>query len=187
MSEIFPGAVLQYTAAVTDTITLNPAQVISAVGQVLSPQGITVQASNYTTPSLLDQAEILAVQSFSLPFNCTLSVGVQGNYGSENDVQSIVDNAFYQVTGQLPTSSSIPQIVSNPGGAGAGSTGQASQTPFASTGSGLSSIGDAFSGFFNSLSTGSTFAIIAVIVIIVVIIAIALLPDAPARVIRSFA
>lgn len=180
MSQVNPGAVIQYQASVTDTITLDPSQVISQVGQILSAEGLSIQDSSYTTPSVADQAEILVLQSFSLPFSVNLSVGVNGSYSSQDDVKSIIDNAFYQVTGQLPQSSSVPNILSNPG-ASAGATGETTQAGFSS-----SSIGDSISSFLNNLGTGTTFAIIAVIVIVVVIIAIVLVPDAPVRVLRSF-
>jgi hypothetical protein len=44
------------------------------------------------------------VTGLILPFTVTLAVTANSDYGEASDVQSIVNNAFYQVTGQMPTS-----------------------------------------------------------------------------------
>jgi hypothetical protein len=187
--QINPGAVLNYACQTTDTITQNPQDVISAVGQILRAQGISIQNSRVIAPGLVQQTEILIVQSFSIPFTAYLAVQTSPTgptYGSEDDVRSIVDNAFYQIVGQLPASSSIPSIASNPG-QDSGSTGEATPGGIGGDSSATSSsIGDSVSAFFNNLSAGSSFALIAVIVVIAIIIVLAVSPGSAAGVVRSF-
>ena len=189
--QINPGAVLNYACQTTDTITQNPQDVISAVGVILRGEGISIQNSRVVAPGLVKQAEILVVQSFSIPFTAYLTVQTSptgATYGSEDDVRSIIDNAFYQVVDQLPASSSIPTIASNPG-LDSGVTGEATPGGIggdSSTSDGSTSIGDSIANFFNSLTAGSSFALIAVVVVIVVIIALAISPGSAAGVVRSF-
>jgi hypothetical protein len=188
--QINPGAVLNYACQTTDTITQNPQDVISAVGQILRYQGLSIQNSRVVAPGLVQQTEILIVQSFSIPFTAYLAVQTSPTgpaYGSEDDVRSIIDNAFYQVVSQLPASSSIPSIASNPG-QDSGATGEATPGGIGgdSSASASSSIGDSVSAFFNNLSAGSSFALIAVIVVIAIIIVLAVSPGSAAGVVRSF-
>lgn len=109
---VTPGTMMTYSAqiyqgagAVFSANTLVTS--FASVGAILASEnsGIQIQASS--TSSFLN----LGLGNVQVALNLL----VNNNYASVADVQSLVDNAIYQVMGSLPNSSAITSVTS-PGG-----------------------------------------------------------------------
>jgi hypothetical protein len=171
------GDSLTYTAQVTNTLTLTPDGVIAQVKSILADEpGATpfvfVNSYQNTTPSLSSQIGILATTSFTLPFSVTMQVTTDGDWGDSSDLQAVIDNAFYQVTGKLPSASSITAINGEPTGQAAA----ANQNP-GGGGSASQSIGQIVSDFFSGLGTGGTLLTAGIVIIVVIILLVVLAPE----------
>ncbi len=140
------GSILTYNATFSTTYTSSLNDVLSSVGDALAPSGITIESQNFTEPDLLSMvADAATFSGFTV--QGSMQVQVSGSYNQPNDVKSIIDNAIYQVTGSLPSSSSISQVNGTATGQPAAS---ASTTP-----SFLSGV----SSWFSNLGTTSLFGV----------------------------
>jgi len=184
-----PGTFLNYNAQTSDSLTQNGEDIVGKVTGILQPQGIFVQAHQINSPGAISQIETLALSSFSIPIKVLMTVETDPNgdsYASEDDVRSIIDNAFWQIVGALPSSTvavgSTPKVTAPPA---PGVT--PNYSGFFDCMSQGGALGDCFSSLFSNLGTGTSFVIIGIIVLVVIILAVSLFPESPARVVRSFA
>ena len=91
------GATLVYNGQVTFTFgAMTLSDLISAIGPILNAEGILI--TNSSGPS-----SIASVISTS-PEPISIVVQLRNDYGLPNDVKAQIDNAIYQVTSVLPTS-----------------------------------------------------------------------------------
>lgn len=165
------GDVLTYTAQSSLGSYSQPNQVVSAVIAALQGTGITIESATYSTPSALSQVGDFLLDPLSTGvFTVTMQVQVSSAYNLATDVQSIIDNAFYQAVSALPVSS-VPVDNSQPTGAVASAPAGGVTLP-----SSASSIGDAISSFFGGLGTGGTVATIAVVIVVIVILLVLVAP-----------
>lgn len=100
------GAILNYNAVITTGFFTQVSDALSAIATTLQSEGINVTNSQ-SNNSILEAVEgflSLSGQNFGI----TLQVQVNNSgYAQATDLQSVIDNAVYQATGSLPTSSSI--------------------------------------------------------------------------------
>lgn len=94
----------------------SPSSLLNAVVQLVNQNGLNVAKSN---------ASSAIFAAFGEGFTATLTLQVTGpGFAQASDAASIVNNAVYQVTGQMPTSSlaqvtSVPNVGGgNPSGSG---------------------------------------------------------------------
>lgn len=105
-SQVNTGAILNYNAIITTGFFTQVSDALSQIATVLQGEGINVTNSQ-SNNSILEAVEgflSLSGQNFGI----TLQVQVNNSgYAQATDLQSVIDNAVYQATGALPTSSSI--------------------------------------------------------------------------------
>lgn len=160
----------------------QPNDAISAVKSLLTGAGINVESATTSSPSAGAQLEGFLLDPLNPgQFSAVLQVQVSGAYNLPTDVQSIIDNAFYQTVGALPISSSIVDINGQATGAAAAAAGGSSNTTTST------SVGDAVSSFFGSLGTGGTLLTGGVIIIIVLIALVFAFPERAGRAAGSLA
>jgi hypothetical protein len=160
----------------------QPNDALSAIKSTLIGAGIAVESATASTPSAGSQLEGFLLDPLNPgQFSAVLQVQVSNAYNSPSDVQSIIDNAFYQAVGALPISSSIVDI----NGAG---TGQATAAAGGSSNTtGATSVGDAVSSFFGSLGTGGTLLTGGIVIIVVLIVLLFAFPERGGRAVASLA
>lgn len=100
------GALLNYSAEVQTGFATSVASALSAIAATLAQLGINVTNSQ-NNDSLLQVAESALTLSGQTT-GITLQVQVNNSgYAQATDLQSVIDNAVFQATGNLPASSSI--------------------------------------------------------------------------------
>lgn len=124
----------------------TPASIEQQVAGIIQGSGLIVEDSTITDPSFTDI--LISSTGAALPFGMTLHIQANSNWGSPNDIRSVVDNAIYQVTGSLPQSSSVP-LVQDPNASSSTPTGQVSQATPSSSGGVQSSL----TGFLDSVKS----------------------------------
>ena len=81
--------------------------VIAGVSSILSQNGYGVLNASTTSAGTLDAIISLGA---NLPFQATMQIQVPAAFNLPTDVLSIVENAFYQVTGTYPTAATAPSV-----------------------------------------------------------------------------
>jgi hypothetical protein len=178
-STSFPtGTVFQYSASIPGFFNSfdTPSAIVNRVAADLSQEGYVVVNSSIGASSILDEIASLG----GAPFTALLTVQDNNSGDYAGEAQAVCDLAFQQETGNAPTSSSIPTYT--PPSGSAVNTGLSQQTAPATLGSEL---GDLVPSI--NLSGGSETLIAVVVIIVVLIVAVILVPEAPARVVKSFA
>lgn len=100
------GALLNYNAEIQTGFATSVASALSAISATLAQLGINITNSQ-------NNGSLLAVAESALTFSgqttgITLQVQVNNSgYAQATDLQSVIDNAVFQATGNLPLSSSI--------------------------------------------------------------------------------
>ena len=100
------GALLNYSAEIQTGFATSVASALTAIAAMLAQQGINVTNSqnNNSLLGVLESAITFSSQTTGI----TLQVQVNNSgYGQATDLQSVIDNAVFQATGNLPISSSI--------------------------------------------------------------------------------
>jgi hypothetical protein len=135
-----------------------------------------------TVRSASNDGGFISFGTSPITFTLQIQVDTGFDYGSEDDVASLVNHAIYQALGVLPSSFSIPRFQLPPSGSGSGSTvstGQPGPNPNgtapAATGCIAGTSNDLTGGFsigcwFSNLSTKglSTVGLLAIAVIVAV-------------------
>jgi hypothetical protein len=118
------GSILTYQGTWTSTYTKSPQDVITEVSAALAADGELAVRPPVTTDAGWSQFKVLVGPISPGPFNVTMKVQVTNGvgFGSPSDAASIINHYVYQVTGQMPISSTIPTV--QPPGGGAQATGQ---------------------------------------------------------------
>lgn len=147
----------------TTTFFSSPDDVVNHVSSLLVQSGYGVRNASTQTAGLLDQ--ILGMGS-NFPFQATLDVQVSSDFGDPSDVLSIVENAFYQVTGVYPTAASAPSVT--PPGGSAQPTGQpdANNSGIGGSGSGAGADATKAAQALQNLLIGLAILIVAVVAIV---------------------
>jgi hypothetical protein len=142
----------------------NPDGILSDVSNLLSNQGIHVRDSSIQTPNVAEQ-----VLSFGFyTFGVTLNVQIDGAFDKAADVEAIINNAVYQITGTLPVSSSVPTVTFP--GKRAQKTGEPEPKPPENP-SLFDSIGAAFKDFFAGFGTVGTIILILLAAVVLTVFA----------------
>lgn len=152
------GAILNYSAEINTSFFTSVADALSAIANVLQPEGINVTNSQNNASILgsLEAAVTLSGQTTGV----TLQVQVNNSgYAQATDLQSVIDNAVYQATGSLPLSSSIAFAATQ------SATAQGASSTNLQTGG--------LTGFFASFGTGAATGILLALAGIVALIVFA--------------
>jgi hypothetical protein len=164
------GSIVRCEVTATTQSFGSPDFAVQNVSSLLAQSGFGVVGASTTTPGMLDDLTG-SVLGNGVQFQAVLDVQVPSAFGDPKDVLSIVENAFYQVTGAYPTAASAPSVTS-PGGS-AQSTGEPGLSSSGIGGSGSGVTGAIASGLSNAgsslLGVGSHL-LIGVIVLIVAIL-----------------
>lgn len=91
-----------------------PTDILNSVIAILNGEGLTVINSS-SNAGLVQTVEM---QPFAVQLTIQVATG-QGGFGAPQDIISIINNAVYQATGQMPSGGSIP-VVQAPGASPAG-------------------------------------------------------------------
>ena len=170
------GDVLTYVAQANSTFFGSPNQDVTAVGSILTGAGITVEnvSINSSALSVVESADT------TIAYQVTLQVQVASAYNSPQDVESIIDNAFYQVEGSLPLSSSIVDV----NGASTGAATSSGNTAYSSNlGSAVGgTIGSGISSLFSGLGVGGTVLSFGLVLLVVILVLVFLMPEQAAHV-----
>ncbi len=100
------GSIVTCQVTSQTTFTQSPDDVIQAASSILASNGYGVLNTQEQDAGVLDR--VLNAGYFA--FQATLQVQVPTAFAQPTDVLSIVQNAFYQVTGSYPTSASVPSV-----------------------------------------------------------------------------
>lgn len=105
-AQVQNGAILNYNAVISTGYFTQVSDALNQIAAVLQPLGINVTNSQ-SNNSILEAVE--GFISFSgQTEGITLQVQVNNSgYAKATDLQSVIDNAVFQATGSLPSSSSI--------------------------------------------------------------------------------
>jgi hypothetical protein len=155
------------------TFSQNASDVIQAASSILASEGYGVLNSQEQDAGILDTI----LSAGYIAFQVTMQVQVPTAFAQPTDVLSIVENAFYQVTGAYPTAGSVPSV-QTPGsgiqstglpglsstGIGGSSSGVTSQAV-----SGLSSLGSTL----GSIGTYGVVGIVAIVLILLLLVGFA--------------
>jgi hypothetical protein len=164
------GAILNYSAEINTSFFTSVAGALSAIANVLQPEGINVTNSQNNSSILgaLESAVTLSGQTTGI----TLQVEVNNSgYAQATDLQSVIDNAVYQATGSLPISSSIAFA--------------SSSTPTAQGATSTNLQTGGLTGFFASFGTGAATGILLALAGIVALVILA--PEVAAEGVRKAA
>jgi len=172
VSMVSAQSVVRCQVTSTTTFFSSPDDVVNHVSSLLVQSGYGVRNVSTQTAGVLDQ--ILGIGS-NFPFQATLDVQVPSDFGDPSDVLSIVENAFYQVTGAYPTAASAPSVTA-PGGS-AQSTGQPDLSSSGVGGSGSGVSGALTSAVSTGLSASSNLLIGLAILIIAVLAIVGFAPN----------
>jgi len=122
------GAILTYQGTWTagGALSTSPQQIVSKVAAALVNDGVQVRSQNLSVGA---GTAFLGGQ-FSVTLQVQVATGL-GGFASLNDVISVIAHEVYVVTGQMPSSGTIP-VAQMPSGA-IGPTGQPASTTTAAT------------------------------------------------------
>lgn len=156
------GSIITYQAKLsTPSFSWDtPASIEQQVASIIQGSGLIVEDSTITDPSFTDI--LISSTGAALPFGMTLHIQTNSNWGAPDDIRSVVDNAIYQVVGNLPESSTIP-FVQDPNAKTATPTGAATQTQNSSSGG----ISDSIDKFLKSIQSDALILGIAALGIII--------------------
>ena len=156
------GSIVTYQAKLsTPSFSWDtPASIEQQVAGTIQGSGLIVEDSTITDPSFTDI--LISSTGAALPFGMTLHIQTNSNWGSPDDIRSVVDNAIYQVTGSLPQSSSVP-LVQDPNASSPSTTGEPTQTKDSSSGG----ISDSIDKFLKSIQSDALILGIAALGIII--------------------
>lgn len=163
------GDIVEVQITTQNTFTTTPEDVLQGASSILASEGYGVVGASISQPGILDT--ILGAGYTT--FQADLKIQVPNAFGQASDVASIVANAFYQETGNYPTTVSAVSV-QTPGGAPV-STGVAplSTTGVGGSGTGVTTAATDFGAqvqaqikaFLDGLKSLGTMAIIGIIVL----------------------
>jgi hypothetical protein len=142
----------------------TPDGILSDVASRLENQGLHVRDSSIHAPDIT--AQVLAFGFY--PFQVTLSIQTSGEFNDVQDVVAVVNHEVFEITGELPTSSSAPEVT--PPGGRPRPTGQ--PKPSDQPKGGLFEwLGTSFKDFFSGLGTVGVVVMILLAAVVVTVFA----------------
>ena len=178
MSMVRAGSIVHCEVTSVTSLSDNADGVVNQVSSLLAQSGYGTRNASAS----VGVTNVTLSGGWGYSFQASLDVQVPTDFGDPNDVLSIVQNAFYQVTGSLPTAATVTSVTA-PGG-----TAQSTGLPgLSSSGiggtSGDSSIGNVFSGV---ASLGSNLLIGLAVLVLAILLIVGFAPNT-GRVAGAFA
>jgi hypothetical protein len=158
--------ILNYQAKGITQYFQSADQVAQDMNPILSQQNITIRDFHTTVTGIVGSVD--AYLGGPADFQLTASLQTSADFGAVADIQSIVDNSIYQITGKLPVST-IPGITV-PGNAPA-ITGSPAQALASATSSLTGTASNWFSNIFQSGINSFALLMVGVILAVVLIVA----------------
>jgi hypothetical protein len=166
------GSLLTFSITSTTTASKTAAQVLAEVADELNGGGsLNVRSSKILTGLTTGIVDMIAGLTPKIPFQAEITVQTSVGFASPDDPLSIVNHAFYDSVGELPSTYSVTGI-QRPGEAAPSSTGQPGASAGGAGGSEgpVSSIADAISNFFSGLKTTTISIIIGLVAIVILVL-----------------
>lgn len=168
---VVAGSVLTISITSKTTASKTASDVLQDVQNELSRGGLlSVLSSKITTSLATGIIDMVAGLTASIPFQAELQVLSNTDFALTRDALSIVNHAFYNSVGSLPSTSSVTGVQA-PGESAITATGQPGASAGGAGGAGTAgSIADAISNFFSGLKTTTISLVIGLAAILILVL-----------------
>jgi hypothetical protein len=169
MAMVSAGSVV--TVIITNPPTYSSDNdVVAGVSSILAQSGYGVQSASTQSAGILDN--ILALGPTS--WQATMSIYTPNDFGDPQDLVSIVENAFFQETGNYPTAGAWTQVNSPTGGATVNSSGPLpSSLSIGGSGSGATgAVVSGVSGAASTLASIGTYGVVGIAALALILVLI---------------